>query len=131
MPNDYEPFRLVRHPIDFANLGRRLIPHIGRIVRSFDPGARLKGNELWFADPRKSGGDQDRTSASINILTGAWHARSSGAGGGDVISLVAYFHFREEPSRCRAHCGRDRRRRNPHSWSSGDASTAFFQPREL
>ena len=90
MPNDYEPFRLVRHPIDFANLGRQLLPHIERIVRRFDPRARLSGTEMWFADPGKREGDQDRASASINVSTGAWHARSSGKGGHDVISLVAY-----------------------------------------
>ena len=66
-----------------------LLPHIEKIVRSIDADARLRGAELWFADPGK-GKDPKRDSASINVRTGKWHARASGKSGGDVISLVAY-----------------------------------------
>ena len=86
---EIDPSPWPRSPIDFSDLGRRLLPHVESIVRSLDPGARLKGDELWFADPRKSR-DHHRDSASINIHTGAWNARSSDQGGRDVISLVAY-----------------------------------------
>jgi hypothetical protein len=81
--------RISQREIDFQELARQLRPHIEPIVRRLEPGARLSGGELWFADPAKLK-DTSRDSASINIRTGAWHARSSGCCGRDVISLVAY-----------------------------------------
>ena len=77
-------------PIDFSELGMQLLPHVKRVIGSLDSGARLKGDELWFADPHKTGGDRDRDTASINVQSGAWHARASGKGGHDLVSAVAY-----------------------------------------
>lgn len=74
--------------IDFDALKRHCEGRIEEIVRALvDPDAKVVGAELWFADPGKP--DMKRDSASINLRSGKWHCRSTGVGGGDVVSLVA------------------------------------------
>ncbi len=76
-------------PINFAAVNRAALAALPTLLRRWLPDGRLLGREYTARNPRRA--DRRPGSFRINIHSGTWADFATGAGGGDVVSLAAYW----------------------------------------
>lgn len=83
----------MKHPehkkIHFQGINLEALTRIDTLLSRWLPGGRYEGDEYTVCNPKR--GDRRPGSFRINTNTGAWaDFATSGARGGDLISLAAY-----------------------------------------
>lgn len=76
--------------IDFGTINKAALDSAKSLLTDLIPGGAFRGQEYIVRNPRRF--DQNPGSFSINHGTGVWKDFSSGDGGNDLISLVAFVH---------------------------------------
>jgi hypothetical protein len=76
--------------IDFDGINKAALGDAKSLLTDLIPGGVFGGPEYIVRNPRRN--DQNPGSFSINYRTGIWKDFSSGDGGNDLISLVAFVH---------------------------------------
>jgi hypothetical protein len=76
--------------IDFDGINQAAARDYRSLLSNLIPGGKFRGKEYVAKNPRRN--DQHPGSFSINFKTGVWKDFSSGDGGNDLISLVAFVH---------------------------------------
>ena len=76
--------------IDFGTINKAALRSAKSLLTDLIPGGAFRGQEYIVRNPRRY--DQNPGSFSINYRTGVWKDFSSGDGGNDLISLVAFVH---------------------------------------
>lgn len=74
--------------IDFKAINQSALNAVNSVLNKWVPSGNLNGNEWVALNPTRN--DSSKGSFSINISTGVWKDFSTGDGGADLISLVAY-----------------------------------------
>jgi hypothetical protein len=77
-----------RDSVDFAAINRAAMAVLPSFLARRLPGGRVKGREYLALNPRRQ--DQHVGSFKVNLRSGKWADFACGAGGRDLISLVAY-----------------------------------------
>lgn len=74
--------------VDFQKVAGLALANAKTIVEQFLPGGKYEGSEYVTLNPTRS--DAHPGSFKVNVTTGKWGEFAAGAGGNDLISLIAY-----------------------------------------
>jgi hypothetical protein len=77
-----------RNHVDFARINQAALGHLPSLVRKWAPDGKRCGREYVALNPTRP--DMHPGSFSVNLQTGRWADFSTGARGGDPVSLAAY-----------------------------------------